>query len=262
MGKYYNAFIENVYYCRELNLVYMKNPKVACSTINRSVWATFDKKENVNTLKGNPHVRDNTAFQRNVSVIESSPFVFTFFRNPFDRILSAYLDKIVEPRDPNVWLPFCKQNNLRENEKLSFFEFLKLIQKTSIYDLDPHFMPQTLTTGYFILNFDFVGKFESFNNDFHRLEDMLGFSLNMSKFDPHATGANEKKMKYYDLETIDIVKDVFKDDFFYLGYSKDINVSKSVKPTKMFGITKIENNKSSSGDFGVSLKRTVRRLVW
>lgn len=131
--------------------------------------------------------------------------VFMFVRNPFSRLLSGYLDKIYtanpyywgiigkEIRSPemnNAIMRLDKMKTLRRIEKtqipcyhdITFDEFIQYVidaENTTSHKRDPHFMSMYDLCKPCQINYDFIGKMETFKNDFNFI---MG-ALNISKFD-------------------------------------------------------------------------------
>ena len=134
----------------QLGLIYLYNPKVACTTIQYSVWAAADAKTGVKTQRIRPHRRDEGPFIRDIfrHPLFGSPDLramtcFAVVRNPFLRILSGYLNKIVN-RTP-VWRPFAEEHGLdfdAGQNQVSFTDFLRIIETDCDETLNVHFRPQ------------------------------------------------------------------------------------------------------------------------
>ena len=90
---------------RRLPYIYVQNWKCGCSTIKSTLWAA-EHANGTAVAPGHPHQRiADYPFVNDPGRWDGAgrEFVFTFVRNPFARMLSAYLNKIVHHRDPSVW---------------------------------------------------------------------------------------------------------------------------------------------------------------
>lgn len=142
-------------------------------------------------------------------------FKFTFVRNPYARVLSAYLDKVVS-KDLSR-LPNCVKKN---GTYIEFPEFCAYLEKSGLYD-NIHWAPQTSILLLPVSEFHFIGKLENIENDMHYVMGKItgdSQSLQISDHRPHRTNANEKIMRYYDDYTADIIMRLYKDDFETFGY--------------------------------------------
>jgi hypothetical protein len=218
-------------YAAELGLVYLNNPKAGCSTIKFSLWTAIDDLTGRQSFGGNVHARKADPFARDVFALApadlarfSSASMFSVVRNPFSRVLAAYLDKI--PNDPSVWAIFHGGFGLRPNvtrEEFSFGDFLRLIEVAPPELLDGHFRPQTdnLLQPYSIPNF--VGYLE----DVAPVEQFLaGFGVVLRDHVRHATRSADHLKEYYDGGRGKLVRKIYADDFELLGYSTDFGDTK------------------------------------
>ena len=117
-------------------------------------------------------------------------FRFLFVRNPYERILSAYIDKVFVP-NPVFWVKFgipaikmfrenASKKSLQCGHDATFSEFVKFVvwSETTKQKQDPHF-----TSVYELClpcekNFTFVGKMENALEDFTFV--LTQFGLNSS----------------------------------------------------------------------------------
>jgi hypothetical protein len=130
------------------------NPKSGCSTIKASLWQAADSLSGRNTYAGLPHEREEAPFlplcakQRDSRVNElRNAIFFSVVRNPYVRILSAYLDKIGREVSTWVWLSFAQRFGVNPEigrSSLSFRDFLSMISGEPDELLNHHFRPQYL----------------------------------------------------------------------------------------------------------------------
>ncbi len=78
--------------------------------------------------------------EKNLKKLDNK-FIFTFVRNPYNRILSSYLHKI--ERDKKNYLFGGVMKNIK-NKDISFEEFVKAINNIPDKFLDAHFMSYSL----------------------------------------------------------------------------------------------------------------------
>lgn len=149
-------------------------------------------------------------------------FSFTFVRNPYDRMVSAwkmFSDGMLKSR----W----SFNNKPPLEGISFYDFLQIAIDGSIdHDsrnsiesvLRHHTLPQVHP--YHCYEFaKFIGKFENLEDDFQVIADKIG--LNNYSF-AHLNKTNRKSYKeYFTNETYDLVSKHYKEDILKFDYSFD-----------------------------------------
>ena len=96
-------------------------------------------------------------------------FSFSFVRNPFDRLVSAYNNKILELDD----VPGPMQA-MGLKHGMAFSAFLECIATTSDADLDVHLLPQSnilCLDGQLIPSF--IGRLETMESDWQQLQRRL-----------------------------------------------------------------------------------------
>ena len=137
-------------------LIYFINPKCGSTTI-KAFLATNDPLMNVDKKK----IGQNGTF-KNVDTMESISsygeyFKFTFVRNPWDRLVSCYLEKIVQQ---DRWVNIFGQSP-------SFSKFVRIIHGISDEEANRHWRSQhtNVTDSRGNLVVDFVGRFEAFERD-------------------------------------------------------------------------------------------------
>lgn len=131
---------------------------------------------------------------------------FTFVRNPYSRVLSAYLDKVTTGE---------KAQNLS-----SFTEFCRFLDSGGLH-LNAHWAPQSSLFLMPFHEFNFVGKMESLQSDMIELANLLGFPPpnENHRAGPRPTNASKLFDDHYTEEARKIVTRLYRSDFELLGYS-------------------------------------------
>ena len=146
-------------------------------------------------------------------------FKFAFVRNPYDRILSFYHHFAHVRHDllvPDAYLPSPRYAD--------YTDFLARIWNDKYWVCDLHFKPQH--TFIDLSQMDFVGRFETFENDMRKLTGLLNLP-------PYETTPHDRKSHYegacdcpypsrgfFDISTSRMAYEHFKRDFELFEYDK------------------------------------------
>jgi len=215
------------------NYFYMENPKVASTTILK--WLQEKEVDGDLDIKGNPHERDNSPIVRMSSlenserykVLESDEiYRFTFVRNPYSRLLSAYISKVVKNLRPKrEILSIINAKPVDEIEDLSqevsFSEFVEVVCSQKSRDMNAHWKPQSAQVLLGVVNYQYVGKFENLNSDYSRVHDKLfGGECKKLGLSKNATGSDKLISNYYGSAELEAVYKRYYDDFNGFEYEK------------------------------------------
>ena len=161
---------------RDLPLLYGRVPKVANSSIKAALCRLLSTppQEGVRTTSDGfwrTGTQGETSMLSNheARMCRGTHFSFSFVRNPFDRLVSAYNNKILELDE--VPGPMQKMGL---THAMPFNDFLDVVADTSDEALDVHLLPQSS-----ILCLDqqlipsFVGRMETMTEDWKRLKHQL-----------------------------------------------------------------------------------------
>lgn len=235
----------NFIYLKDYNFVFCYIPKVACTN-----WKCLFRKlsgfdDYLNA--GKAHDRKNSGLiylnevenaQSLIDDTDNSKYCFT--RNPYSRILSAYLNKVDRlNRNPDLlkddyfsklYLEIKSVGNIEE--EISFLDFLNWLVKARVMKsfghYDEHWRNQSDILNLKEVTFDFVGRFENIQSDSERLFQLIGAGLEFPTQQDvgfPATKASDKLRRYYTDEAISLVNELYLQDFEQLEYYK---IKKSV----------------------------------
>ena len=157
-------------------------------------------------------------------------FKFTFVRNPWTRVVSAYLEKFRSPTGI-TYQPAKVMNESLKNVKthfdgdgiISFEGFVDTLyqqQKVSYDKFDIHWLPQHVMNDMFVKKFDYIGKLENFENDFDEMLKELGIKIKPK----YRIGSNShnfwKPYKFYENNEnlIHKVSEIYKEDIKRYNY--------------------------------------------
>ena len=150
-------------------------------------------------------------------------FTFTFVRNPWERMVSLYCNKILSPNMVNtktgVDICFEEYGDIFY-AGMSFGEFVNNIVSLDQTYLDAHIHPQhwkTCATGTQNIILDFVGKFENINEDWRHICKISGLPFKRLE------RKNQRKKchysYYYNTKIKNIVSEYWSTDINLFNYT-------------------------------------------
>ena len=132
-------------------------------------------------------------------------FKFAFVRNPWDRLVSCYYDKVL------------KKKLFKKCWDKDFSYFVNYVKKQNLEKADRHLRLQSSL--FPPDEIDFIGRFENLEEDFHYICEKIGLS-NIKL--PHENITRHKHYtKYYNNETRAIVAEIYAKDIKNFGYKFD-----------------------------------------
>jgi len=157
------------------------------------------------------HFRDNTPekqyiYSSNVGYCPSNFknwYKFSFVREPQDRFISSWKDKVLNQNYYNLDLKLYE--DLKELS--NFISWVEDIKINNINKLDEHLKPQHDLID--LNNIDFLGRFETFDEDFHK----LALILNMPVERVHFKNTTKKDIIIVDNKSSERIKELYKLDY-------------------------------------------------
>jgi len=215
--------------------VCMTIPKIACSTIK----VALDQFEGLPVPEHLGLVHDQGLRLTNFSTEEivemlTSPdwFRFCFVRNPYYRLFSAYKSKVGNTWEQQyVWL----QDEIRQRFDypvrdgrpagiVAFRDFVRFIRDAEEpVRRDGHWNLQTNVLMPQAIEYDFVGRFESFTRDFERVLRQLDVPAEIVATASEVRNPTTQihHAAAYDGELADCVYEMYEADFERFGYDRD-----------------------------------------
>lgn len=218
----FGRFFSSAHISTGRRYIYVKNDKVGSSFIIRSLTGSEKKAERIRYRtpfldpRRNPLLTPAELSRRQWAEARATFFVFTFCRNPFSRILSCYLDRIVG-RDESYFL-LKRRIGFSGERTPAFREFLEMLGEPGVLDLDTHWKPQhrNIAVGYY--DYSFIGHFEDLTTEFPALLARLyDGKAKLGEIRP-GTSATRQLATYFDDRTAALVGDLYADDFAMFGY--------------------------------------------
>jgi hypothetical protein len=193
-----------------IQLIYVPIPKVA----NRSIKTALADKVGISgKLSAHKYHWDFISVK---DVLLHSNYSFAFVRNPLERLVSCFVQKIEKKNSKNL---LWKYGNLIDQES-SFKDFAEFVCRTPDSIADRHFKSQhkfLLRNGEIAV--DYLGKFEHLETDWKVLSEQFKLPLLNHTNKSERLGAKH----YYDKELAKKVKKRYAKDIEIFNYTNEID---------------------------------------
>lgn len=151
-------------------------------------------------------------------------FKFTFVRNPYSRILSCFLDRIQDKRSA-PYRELVRWAGCEIGYDFKFNEFVELICGQSDYEQNNHWRLQYADAMCGLINYNFIGKQETFSSDMGFIWGKLfprSINEDFTKVNksPSQTRSTEKLNNYWSRDLIIKVAERYEKDFCFFNYDK------------------------------------------
>jgi len=227
----------------EHRFVFLANHKVATTSILTSLLPLFDfddiETENSNDPKRGPTFKHNGipvgdihGLFNEFAQINKAHFLagrgnkyhryfkFTFVRNPWDRLVSCYVSKLVQG---GTGLKMGKYGDVSLRRDMTFKEFAEAVSRIPDEVANHHFRSQHVTVcddgPERTVLADFVGRFERLNEDFRRVSERIGLEAGLA----HVGGSRSRNLHsyrdFYDDKLARMVGERYREDADLFGYS-------------------------------------------
>lgn len=237
------------HYSEKYKALYVEVPKCACSSIKRKIQnyehgvpgeGLLDI-GNVHAKRKNPYALPGYAF-RNVkglmdagfvgALTSSSVFRYSFVRNPYERLLSAYRNKLVKQGGDKIRAvnAMYGDSGLSDEEKRklevpfdAFIEFV--LSHDDLSKMNVHWRPQVSMLAYDFLNYNFIGRVEDMNRGWRHVFDSV-YSDEFEYTDLTRENSSSAKLRTNQehLYTRDLAEKVYRfyeRDFETFNYTKE-----------------------------------------
>jgi chondroitin 4-sulfotransferase 11 len=224
-----NHFTENNILIEKYNAIYFPIQKVACSSIKSKMreLLNIDIDNKLNTTHHNKEDKEahNIPFPyiKRKDIWKYKDYIkFAFVRNPYDRLVSCYKNRIKDkPINNKPFVNWVYENFLHTWNFyywMSFKDFVYEISNINEDDSESHFKSQYT----FLINKnwklipDFIWKFENLEHDFEKICKLIW--VKWMKL-PHLMKSKHKNYReYYDDETKKLVSERYKKDLKLFDY--------------------------------------------
>ena len=208
----------------EYRFIYIRIPKAANTMLSHTL---FQHVQGVtaasNSEAKNAFDRPSDLTSRDINHVLRDYHTFIFVRNPYERVLSAYLSKVRSTtREKKRYRDYVQRRlKLQSDTGISFTQFCHYLTKGGLYD-DPHWLPQhayAAMLGTDTLNS--IGKVERLEQDCQAIFEILFPDQRTIQFSTKSGSRNKSGCKieeFYDAECREIVRDLYRQDFSTFGY--------------------------------------------
>ncbi|MBV8399999.1 MAG: sulfotransferase family 2 domain-containing protein [Acetobacteraceae bacterium] len=165
-----------MYYGGDGAYLYQPIPKNACTTIKTLLlqleglpvdsnhWRRHQKEYN-----GFPGT-ERLSLREQLDIFEgrTNTYKFVMVRNPYVRLASAYCNKILKRPEPYLLRQIRKsaaEQGTRLSEPVTFEQFVTVISRQNLREMNPHWRPQYHEGRFAIVKFDFTGRIEAMPRD-------------------------------------------------------------------------------------------------
>ncbi|XP_070579573.1 carbohydrate sulfotransferase 11-like [Ptychodera flava] len=148
-----------------------------------------------------------------------------FVRHPFERLLSAYLDKFIENPEYSFlkrygkYIRYSPDGNGSLDGNLSFGKFVNFL--LAARPQNRHWDTYFESCDPCRIKYDFIGKFDTLYPDIDYLSNALHVTFDFAKTARHATNSSSRIRKFYSLLTREQILGLYRmyyDDFMLFGF--------------------------------------------
>ena len=214
-GRYPRTFV----FDKKKEVIYLNNPKVACSSIKRSI---VGEQPDIHRLPEHSTEELNSEMKQY--------YKFTFVRNPYKRLVSCFEDKCIQHPDDVCWKYYFLSCVFR------VYNFTQFVWRVCLLPdclAEPHF------AGQYRLIYDkedkclvdFVGKIENITAEYGAICERFNF-LPLEHTNRSASMTGKNWMDYYTPFTAWLVYRKYKKDFITFGYEDEYRKLKTYLKNK------------------------------
>lgn len=207
--------------------------KAANSTVKYFLYAeeargTRLKYENVHDRRVSPLISpfQLSNSQLNDIISDEKYFKFTFVRNPFSRLLSCYLDRIL-PKKSTPYKEVVRYIGKEVGYNVPFPEFVEAVCSQSNYEQNNHWRLQYADAMCDVIKYSYIGKQETFTECMSEVWENIYPGLKVPDFgmknlSPSKTGSTEKVNSYWTKNLVKLVSERFEKDFVFFEYDNHV----------------------------------------
>ena len=226
---------------KDCKLLYGRVPKVANSSIKAVLCRLLEQKpiKSIKTTSDRfwrdcTHEETELLTPNQARKLRSSHYSFSFVRNPFDRLVAAYNNKVIEIDEPPL-----PMRRMGISHNMPFESFLSVLKDVPADNYDVHLMPQhhILQSGERLVP-KFIGRMEQMNDHWKILRKRLlrrGIRIAKALPEKNVRRSGDRNLHSYfsDSRLIDQFLEIYGQDvqLFYSDVSIDALIANSSLPT-------------------------------
>jgi dermatan 4-sulfotransferase 1 len=194
------------------------NSTIVASLYNAETQQAITSLSELQEIKDHYYERPSTLSLEQVDKIRKDYFKFTFVRNPYTRVLAAYLDKIVS-NEAGKRDMVAKFLNKSADSEISFNDFLDYLENGGI-EHNAHWARQRDLLSIPIDEFNFIGRTENLTEHLNYVLSII-FETNQAivSVREHATSST-RTIKELDTVAKARIYKIYEVDFENFGYVK------------------------------------------
>lgn len=222
LDRYGEVYPREFYVFDAPKLVYLPIPKAACTSIKAALAKACDivfaKNQSVHTHPG-MHKQEGR-----LNAAQSGYYKFSFVRNPFERLVSCYRQKIIFIPSRDHPKPLYEYYFFSLPAHISFADFVERVAKIPDPLADNHFKSQyALLYSEERLQVDYVGKMENLDNEWKQIAEKYQLDPNLiqSNVTKDRQGCHSDYRLYYTEPLAKLVYERYRQDVETFGYERD-----------------------------------------
>jgi hypothetical protein len=226
-------FLSLTYISLRNHYVYLAVGKAANSTVKHHLFeleyrGTKFKIKSVHDRQSAPLLSPYQLPDNLLNEVFTSPkyFRFAIVRNPYSRLLSCYLDRVVPCRGA-AYQELIRTLGRSDGSSVTFQEFIQTACTQPPFQQNNHWRLQVADICANIIPYDFIGKQENFAEDMSLIWSRIAPGQALPEFarsnkSPSITGAKNRLHDYFTPELIELVSKTYILDFERFNYSTDL----------------------------------------
>lgn len=203
--------------------IYFPIPKVACSSLKKFCADTLNIEIKGKDINEDVHDQHFPCVKKyKINKMYKDYFKFCFVRNPWDRLVSCYMNKIfLDENDIQQTKSRFVSNKINQKKfklGMSFEEFINAVCSIPDEKADSHIVSQyTYVTDHEDnVLVDFIGKLENFEEDFANIHNKIG--VKNVKIPHLMKSSHVDYREYYTEKTKEMVRQRYLKDIKMFGY--------------------------------------------